>query len=1151
MSLLETLKLPPPKAGAIKPQPVVGITDTQGVETTRAGTRPIAVKAAEPPDLRPKLDAKEKTLRGAYAKLARHQSALEAEIPRRSGDTQVAMEAQKAEIDKHLASVERQLEQIAADRKALASAGTDPKTINDIIARWKGNTPVGKAVEIDRHDAPIQTSPLTKRTTTTTTEVADGKSTTTVQDTTTSVGADGITHKKAQTTETVDAKGTGKTDTTTTHNVGLGGYKGEKKTTTENESRGVKTSTEEKKSLQVGPGGVTGSVEEKKTAADGSSTSVEGTGGLERGKGKAGLTGSARSTTTNASGGSTTVGSSGKAGVQTGDGAVGVYGEKQGSVEKKGAKGFAAGAVGGLNANIKCTVKAIPGSDPPMYQLDTQINLGASLTLAVSRERKNDGGWTEKAIKGKVGLSASGSATVYMNCSHRLTGAEAHAYVTALRTGGAGRQPELAIVRTGLTKGWQDAQAMYLAMTGKIGSARDVDTMGAGESKTVGNKKSGDVAFDASGGPVGIDLGGGNTKERELTVTRNTDGSATYDTRHGESDRRSAGGSVTMGVASGGMKVGSTVTTSTGYQFRVDPGMKNARELQDRIAKLVNASADEVEAFAKAHKELVVRRVDVRDDSRNVKVDAGVGGVKVEFGKGSGIEDTVTRDADGKTVDEKKRGHNEGGLSVSAGGKQIGTDIKEEAGARDGADGKRVFDVKRTQADTDVVDMLDSLPLVGQKKKDKTTLQKITGEEDAPAAVRQVAGITLSQSDLEGLAALAGNERRWNNAVQSPRDLNDWSKAAAAIRKAGGDPKAVEDALARFVGTDSMRARVITRAMRPVGDVSSGTRWEFPNSIGSRQKAFQDLVVAACEQQIAEAAKDGDKTKAKGLGKSLLDQLQSLYAGIKSAPDFKDKAVQQEMLTAIGNRQRCIQIELRKLDGADDATAEKAQERADYERALELCIGYRQTETQYFEQIAAEYKKTLTKPDFAEIMRITVEIRNLHAIWTPQYERMATLAQENGWGKDHYWKYKPDTARLNAAVKTGKAGTASRPKPETQDKRRDPNAISAKRHGEINQALNKSDWQKYTEIKSGVEATRAKAEQLGNELQALLKKAPYPTVAKFVAQAEALFEQADAKVRRCRPDYMDDMFDLGQAALIQFQQALALLNKAKGLVPKG
>jgi hypothetical protein len=1141
MSLLSLLNLPAPKGGAIKPQPIIGITATQGVETTTAGARPIAVKAPEPEGLAGRLAARDKMLREAYDKLARNQARLETEIGQRSGDTKATMQAQKAEIDKHIASIDRQLKQLDADRKALASPATDAKTMNDILARSKSAAPVGKATEVDKHDNPFETSPLKKQTTTTTTSVADGKSTTEVSDKSTSVGAGGVARKNVDSTQTVSSTGGSTTTNTTTRTLGKDGYTGEKTTTKETEAGGQKTSTEEKKSFQAGPGGITAGKETKTTAADGSGTSSKTSGGLERGDGKAGGVVSTTKTNTNASGGSTTRGGTGKGGLQAGDGGVGAYGEGKGSVEKKGANGLSAGAVAGLNANIKCSIKPVVGEVPPRYVLQTQINLGASLKLSAGGEKEG---------KGKAGVSASGSAVVYMNCSHTLLEPEAQAYVAALKTGGAGKQPELAIIRTGLSKSWDDAQKMYLALTGKIGSAADFDAMGAGDSKTVGRKTTAGAGVNASGGPVGIELDAEKSQEREMTVTKGKDGSATYDTKQGQGDKKSAGANVTMGVASGGVAIGKTVTTATGYKFLVKPDMKDARALQDQIAKLANASQAEVDAFAKAHPETVVERVDVRDDAKDVKVNAGVAGVKATFLDGAGIEDTVTRDRDGKITDTKKRGHNEGGLAVSAGGKQIGTDIKEEAGAREGADGQRMFDVKRAQGDTDVVDLLDSLPLVGGKKKDKSALETATGAKDEPAVIRQVAGVTLSGGDLKALAGLANEPKEWNKAAMSPRDLADWGKAAAEIRKAGGDPKAVEDALARFVGKDSMRARIVTRAVRPVGDVSSGTRWEFPNSIGSLQKAYQDLVVAASEKQLTEAAKDGDKAKGKAVGKDLLSKLASMYAGVKSASDFKDKAVQQEMLTAIGARQRRIEIELRKLDGADDAAAEKGQERADFERALESCIGYQQTETDYFKQIEAEHKKTFSNADPAEVMRITVEIKNLHAIWGPQYDRMAMFAQENGWAKDRYFRFKPDKARLATAVKTGKAGEASEVKPETEDKRRKPDAVSDKRSAEMNREVDSTGWKKYNTMKSELANLSAEVTRLAREIKEQYAKAPNAQAEKLFNQANGPITDADTNFKLVKPNDMPSMFDYGHVAIERYRQGVLLLRKARAAFPK-
>ena len=79
------------------------------------------------------------------------------------------MQAQKAAVDKAISNIDRQLAQLDKDRKAVANPATDAKTMNDIAARAKSPEPIGKAVEVDKHDDPLEKSPLKKQTTTTTT----------------------------------------------------------------------------------------------------------------------------------------------------------------------------------------------------------------------------------------------------------------------------------------------------------------------------------------------------------------------------------------------------------------------------------------------------------------------------------------------------------------------------------------------------------------------------------------------------------------------------------------------------------------------------------------------------------------------------------------------------------------------------------------------------------------------------------------------------------------------------------------------------------------------------------------------------------------------------------------------------------------------
>jgi hypothetical protein len=1133
---------PPGSPGAIiKPSPVIGITDSQGVETTKDGARPIAVKV-EPKDLKARLDARDKALRDAYAKLAKAQAKLEEEIPKRSGDTKATMQAQKADIDKAIGNIDRQLKQVDADRKAINNPATDARTMNDIVARAKSPEPIGKAVEVDKHDGPLEKSPLKKQTTTTTTEVKDGTSTTTVNDRSVSAGPGGITKKQVDSTEQVSATGKTTSETSKTTTVGKDGLSHERVDKNSVETKGQTTSTENKTKVDVGLGGAGVNVEQKKTSADGSSkTTAAGVKG-ERGDGNLGVTSTASQSRTDAEGNTKKGGVTTKGGVTSKDGGVGAYGGGEGSLERKGSKGMATGVVGGLDAAISCNVKPVPGEVPPKYEVSIRVNLGASI--------KASGGYDKEGGSGKAGATVSGGATVWMQNSYRLEEAEAQAFVAALHKGGigGGSQRELAIVRIGLSKGWPEAQRVFLGMP--VGSAADVDGMKVGDKKSIGRKTSVGAGVNAESGGAGVNAAIERTDEREMTVSKGTDGSANYDTSQGGADKRSGGVKVSSGVVSGGFGIGKTVTTKTGYKFCVKPDMKNARELQDQIARLANASQAEVDAFAKAHPETVVERRDVKDKSKETTASVGVAGVDLSFSDGHGVEDTVRRDAQGNIIGTEKRGHNEGGLKLKAGKYQVGTDIKEEAKPRDDAVGDQVMDVTRQQTDTDAVKFLDSLPVVGTKKKskDKGALATATGAEDEEDKTStSVAGITLSESDLKALVGLAGNRAKWNNACISwGRDIDDWSKAAAKIAKAGNDPQAVKNALAEFVGGDSMRKEVVLRAVRPNAESKSASQWEFPESIKGIQQSYMDNAVAESQKRVVEAGKK-DPAKGEAMANDLLQELERLDRVVRSATDFKETSTQAEMKSTIASRITKVQIERRKLQGVDQATAEKEQELPEFQRLFDNCVRYQQTESDLYAKVEAEFKKKLSNADPIVIAGLTVELKKLYARWTPDYEKMATFAQKNNRQKDNYFKFRPDTKRLQHVIQTGKAGEATGPTPDTVDRTKPPAPV---RSAEEVKAESEANWKKYNQIKDELKATSGEVTRLANELKSLYATKPLAQAEKLFNQANVPVSDADRAYKGIRLDHMQDVFGAGPGALQKYREGLALLRKARALYPK-
>jgi len=508
--LLSALGLPPRAGSKAAPPPTISITDVQGADVTDKGSRPIAIPVKPGDDVRKRLEGKEKVLLDAYAKLAAAQPKLEAAIAAANGDTRKAMEAQKAEVDQHLSSVQRQLKQVDADKRALDDPRTDAKAMNDLLARAKSNTVAGKAVEVDHHDSDLEKKRTQNRTTTTTTELKDGVSTTSVHDKTDAVGLGSAQRTTVSSVERQTADGKASTTVTETKGISKDGYSSETVVSREREVAGQKTTSEHKTGVSVGPGGFTKTDERKVTNADGTSTTTSAKTQLEREDGKLGVGRTTSTGSTEAECRESKTTTKTKGGLIAGKDGMGAYAEREKEYERKGKGGLTTGAVAGLNANVVCNVKVIDGK-PPTYDLSISINLGVSVSLTAKKGRGEEA--TEKKGEGggTVGASASGSMKVFMNRHYVLKEEEAQAYVASLKAasagGGGGTQQEFAIIRTGVSKSWDAAREAYLAASGKALDPAELAKLRAGESVESGTKKTLGGGVDASAGGMGVSAG--------------------------------------------------------------------------------------------------------------------------------------------------------------------------------------------------------------------------------------------------------------------------------------------------------------------------------------------------------------------------------------------------------------------------------------------------------------------------------------------------------------------------------------------------------------------------------------------------------------------------------------------------------------------
>lgn len=1170
MSLLQLLKLPPrPARPAVQAMPVMDVTAGQGVEVRDGQARAVPVRDADPKaaaaELRAPLQSRERSVREQLKTAGESLTRLEEKIAAAPADQKPALEARKKQLGQHIGGFERELKQIDADLKALDDPATSRDRYTQILARQKSGVGVAKAVEIDRHDGEFEKKRTENKLTRTETGYADGKATTRVQTSSTRVGAGSLTqdNRSTRTTVTADGRTTGTKSATST--VSKDGLAFDRSAKHETEKDGQTSSTEVKRSVKAGPGGASVTDTKTVTAADGSEHSRTGSAALVRGDGKAGVTRSDSVATKDAAGNKATDTRTHQGGIVAGKDGIGAYTDHERKTETQSAKGLKTGTVAGLSANILCNVVPVPDSDPPLYDVVLKVDLGVRIGQSAGYDKEPAKG-DEERTRGTVGASLSAGERVFLNTSHRLDAAQAQAYVAALKTG-SGTQKEFAIIRAGLAKGWDAARQLYLGASGKALAPREADKLKEGESVEVGRQTQagGKVSANVKGGGigVGVELGREHGHDESLKVTKEKDGALSYDARHGDTRKDSVGGSVGAGVVEGSFGHSSTRSTSTGYKIRIDPKAKNAAELQAALAAC--RSQAELDAFAKAHPQTVQEKTRSVQDDEKQSVGVGIGGAKVGMAFGHGVGQTEVTDQDGKLKEKTVTGGSEGGIEIGVGKVKVGASSKEQATARLDGSGNAALDVNRTDKSTDTAKWLEAnVPFAGGRKKDAGALATATGGQQAEDTDRtDVSGIALQGGDLEYLGHLACNQwNKWMAACRSPRELEDWAKAGRRIKAAGGAKAVVAEQLARFVGADSSgRGHVIDAALRPTaGDMSGGARYEFPGGLAARKASYEATVIAASETGVAELAKS-DAAKAAAKGQELLRELDSLYAAVSSA-EFSNARTKAEMLSSINSRKDKVQAALRVAGGgkADELSTKELVDK--YNGLLSNCQRYQRSEHEIFAKIEKTFETGFLKsgkPNLSETIDNTTlinELRGIYTLWDKDYDEMAALAQENGFGKGIYWKYKPDRARFERAYKGQAPGAASTAQPETADKRKKPATAPpppavANPLGEAHKELQKKREAGAQGIAARLPAAKNKAHGAGNRLFAWIRHERKAAAVDAHNRGTARLKSADGFEKKVKPGNVEELEAYGHVAIEDYEAAAKAYAEGLALYPKG
>jgi hypothetical protein len=264
--------------------------------------------------------------------------------------------------------------------------------------------------------------------------------------------------------------------------------------------------------------------------------------------------------------------------------------------------------------------------------------------------------------------------------------------------------------------------------------------------------------------------------------------------------------------------------------------------------------------------------------------------------------------------------------------------------------------------------------------------------------------------------------------------------------------------------------------------------------------------------------------------------------------------VQAEMLAAINSRKDKINTKLRVLKGGKADELSKDDKLKKYNDYLDNCTRFKNTENDCFAKIEKTYKDG--KPNLDEVIanaKLIKQVRDLHALWQPQYDEMAALAQENGFGKDIYWKYKPDRERFNRAAESGNPGAATEAKPETQDKRKKapPPVASKDPVGDAQREMEKNREATTKGIEAQLPVAKNKAYGAGNRLFAWYQTDKRPAAGDAHNRGMKVLKRADGNAAKVKPGSKEDLESYGYIAIEDYVQAAKIFAEGLAGYPGG
>lgn len=965
--------------------------------------------------LKAEIERRHKAAYDQWNKLSEAEPKVAQLIAAATGPQKAALEAKKELLDKKIAELGKETEELRGDIEALDNPGTDRAKYVQIAQRNKGGVAIAGLSEIDLHEEDLSKKRGEKRETRTTTSYENGKSTVDKTEKTRTYGLDGVTVGKSRETETSLGGNTVKTGEESKTKVSLTGKVShdEQKSIEIETADGKKMKVEKSTSTEISAEGVSGTRSDKTEHRDGSSSETTRTGGVERGEGKVGAVAGKSTTTTDVSGDAVTKGGKGKAGMIAKDGAMGGFAEGEGSVKSQRKGGFSTGLVGNLGANITCKIGDPQGKPPKVqYPLTLEVSFDVSLGASVGQDKKG------AAAKASVDVKASKSAS--MKRTYLLSEAEAADYVASLQAAAKGGKvaathKEFAVISLGARQGWGEAKKLFLGTGDSSASLKVGESKERKGGKSLSAKVSGDAKVITAEASIE------ESDEHSETTSRDEDGNIVAELSASQTEKMSGKVGIKSGVVGGSAGKAHAFTTSSGYSIKIDPKKDPGGVRQ----KALDACSDQkaYDDFAAMYPETVESATKGKDESDSNSVGVAIGAVDAEIGLHSGIKQKTKTGKGGKLESREVTGSSGGGGSVGVGKTRIGDSVDDEAHAVLDGEGNASLDLSKTVKATSLKKLAKAkLPFFGDKKEEdgkgkRGLLATAAGDKDEEdTEVVDKTGLSLTNKDLDAIAKIATSKpRRWEQAAVMDYNAShdDWEKARKVIVAAGGDRQVVADQLASFIGgSKSKRLDMVERFLRPDGDVSIGARTAFPESLKALKPDYDKLVLGAAEELIEAVAKKDGPAKAGEFGKQTFDALEKLNQAITGAKEALAPAVRAEMLSALSARKTKVLAVMRKNAGNQSAQEDKAAMEAEYRRMTKGCLEYQFAQDDLFANVKEWWAPGRTYNN-DKLIRALQQLRDLYAVWKPDYAKCAALGKQIGYPEGNYNRYAPAYSKFD------------------------------------------------------------------------------------------------------------------------------------------